>query len=210
MFGYRPYVELLDNRLNTEQMKEIFERYKEIKKPKPILFNFFMKIFSLLFGLFYETQKITESQWTVEDKKYLDCLYLTHLENDIFTKQQLYPITDKYFARIYGLKYSGNGWFSWHFDSNSENEYRALYLVSQSGIQKFKYLDENFCIKTLDLTEGQGILIRGSTTLHTVTSGNPNDHRWVIVFTYTKNKNDNRKIVCISDLYFQLLKLFFK
>ena len=56
MFGYRPYVELLDNKLNTEQMKEIFERYKEIKKPKPILFNFFANIF-VTFCCFIETQK---------------------------------------------------------------------------------------------------------------------------------------------------------
>mmetsp|Transcript_19483 Transcript_19483/g.29481 ORF Transcript_19483/g.29481 Transcript_19483/m.29481 type:complete len:259 (-) Transcript_19483:244-1020(-) len=192
------------------------------------------KFFSNVLGLFYSENggRITSSDWTNTHKNALEDMYTTVLDrvNSLNLGQgALYPITPGYFGRIYCLKYAGTrSWFGWHYDGTTPNEYRAIFVISQStqGAPVLSFVDENGQKITPQMHPGRGVLMQGSETWHGVgPSGDlkageskggrrtfdkkkqnqlgekeEESHRWVLVFTYTKLENDCRDYVGMSDV----------
>lgn len=69
-----------------------------------------------------------------------------------------------------------HGDFRWHYDAESEHEYRALFVVrggDDCGRPAVHYRDENGTVRDVQVKTGHGYLIRGSQTFHAVYGGCP-------------------------------------
>ena len=138
---------------------------------------------------------------------------LERINSSNLLEKKLFPIVPTYFAKVYALKYDGTSHFGWHYDSTSENEFRAIFTVSKSEpSHTFGFCDKLGERHMLSLNEGDGVLVRGSETFHGVEPPSKElregekVHRHVIVFTYTLIENDVRQYVDSSDRFHHISK----
>lgn len=206
------YCEILPFKIpNNDLIVEILEKYTRNR------FSWLKNIISKNLGLFYSKSgtRIKSSDWDDNDRAIMDKLYedvRVKINNWDKRPATLHKISYKYFGRIYALKYDGvDSGFGWHYDSLSQNEYRAIFTVKQTGNRRVTFR----CMKPSQTAIypdiGEGILIRSGETFHTVQPDKvvrgPDDGdqvtRWVLVFTYTTIENDNREYVGTIDEYFR-------
>lgn len=170
-------------------------------------------------GVFYSRHggRVLCSDWTVDDRALLECLYrevLVLINKSNMISSDLHGVSCNYFGRIYALKYDGAGSeFGWHYDSLGPREYRAIFTVKQCGRKRvsFAYMDEQKNLTTLRPRPGEGVLIRSGETFHAVVEDNavpPPDNsdviqRWVLIFTYTTTEADKTEFVGAIDRYYR-------
>ena len=101
------------------------------------------------------------------------------------------------------LRYEGkDSNFGWHYDNEPENCYRTLCLIKAEGIiPPFVYKDKYQKDKKIILSEGDGILFKGTQTYHKVgQSGDPNTVRWMLGFQYVAGKYPKKSRSLCSEL----------
>ena len=187
------------------------------------LSTYLQGLVSSTLGLFYSKEgcRILNSDWTGDDKQFLEQVYVETLEmlnhSDLCSMRNgdiLYKTSLDYFGRLYALKYDGtDSNFGWHYDSLGPEEYRAIFTVRQRGSRRFAlaYQTDEHSKVFMRPPTGGGVLIRSGETFHAVLpdpkGSGENDvertERWVIVFTYTTIKDDSREYLGAVDKYFR-------
>lgn len=97
------------------------------------------------------------------------------------------------------LKYTGTaGSFGWHYDSEDHEDVRVLVCVTATPTcGTLQYRDEKGEVKTLQLQEGHGYMLRGSTTFHRVTPNHAdNDSRVMLGFHFTRSPEKITRNLC--------------
>ena len=100
---------------------------------------------------------------------------LGQLNNASVGLPRLYPVDERtpWAAFSVTSQPSEKGSFQWHYDAESPNEYRALYVAmggDDCGEAAVKYQTKDGTFE-LPVETGMGYLIRGSTTFHAVKGG---------------------------------------
>lgn len=100
---------------------------------------------------------------------------LSSLNNASLGLPTLYPVDERapWAAFSVTSNPSVKGSFQWHYDAESPNEYRALYVAQggdDCGVAAVKYQTREGVFE-LPVRTGMGYLIRGSTTFHAVKGG---------------------------------------
>ena len=183
--------------------------------------SFWHGLVSKSLGLFYSKKgsRIMNSDWTPEDKSFLEEIYQIVLEKinnseEIFQKKiKLHSTSKDYFGRLYALKYKGfDSNFGWHYDALGPDEYRTIFTVRQQGDRRacLAYKDVNQNTVFMKIAVGKGVLIRSGETFHAVLqdkeciyADGKELERWVVIFTYTTIKNDTRRFIGAVDKFFR-------
>lgn len=127
---------------------------------------------------------------------------IADLVSDYVVKEKgikLYPVDVDSAWSVFSISStpSRNEGFAYHYDAESANEYRALFVVSggdDCGEPSVHYLDANHTQQSISIPTGFGYMIRGSQTFHAVNGGGCGNSTRVLYGMQFSTKPNNKAV----------------